>query len=147
MEAILFIGIQAVGKSSFYVERFYQSHLRINLDMLKTRHREALIFQACLEAKQPLVIDNTNPTALDRQRYLEPARKAGFRCVGYYFSSRVEDALARNRGRPEEQQVPAAAIFGAAGKLQRPALEEGFDELFYVELDSPRGFLVKEWQP
>lgn len=141
------MGIQAAGKSSFYRARFSNTHLRINLDMLKTRHREQLIFQACLQAKQPFVIDNTNPAALDRQRYLEPAKKAGFRCVGYYFSSRVEAALERNRGRAPEEQVPDAAILGAAGKLERPSLAEGFDELFYVELSSPEGFAVKEWQP
>ncbi|MCB9352743.1 MAG: ATP-binding protein, partial [Lewinellaceae bacterium] len=32
MEGILFIGIQASGKSTFYKERFFNSHLRISLD-------------------------------------------------------------------------------------------------------------------
>jgi predicted kinase len=51
MEAILFIGIPASGKSTFYKERFFTTHIRVNLDMLKTRKREALILQACLVAK------------------------------------------------------------------------------------------------
>jgi hypothetical protein len=50
MEAVIFIGLQAAGKSSFYLDRFFNTHIRINLDMLKTRHREQLIFQACLLA-------------------------------------------------------------------------------------------------
>ncbi len=62
MEAIIFIGLQASGKSSFYKEKFIDTHIRINLDMLKTRYREKVLFDACLKAKQPLVIDNTNPT-------------------------------------------------------------------------------------
>jgi transcriptional regulator with XRE-family HTH domain len=37
VEAIIFVGIQASGKSTFYRERFFDTHLRINLDMLKTR--------------------------------------------------------------------------------------------------------------
>ena len=40
MEMVLFVGIQATGKSSFYLERFFRTHVRINLDMLKTHHRE-----------------------------------------------------------------------------------------------------------
>jgi predicted kinase len=32
---ILFIGLQTSGKSSFYKERFFQSHVRIDLNMLK----------------------------------------------------------------------------------------------------------------
>ena len=51
MEAILFIGIQAVGKSTFYKERFFATHVRIRLDMFKTRQREQLILQACIAAQ------------------------------------------------------------------------------------------------
>ena len=40
MELILLIGIQASGKSTFFKRRYCDTHVRINLDMLKTRHRE-----------------------------------------------------------------------------------------------------------
>jgi len=36
---ILLMGIQAAGKSEFCKRRFYRTHIRLNLDMLKTRHR------------------------------------------------------------------------------------------------------------
>ncbi|PPT07188.1 polynucleotide kinase 3-phosphatase-like [Geitlerinema sp. FC II] len=72
IKSIIFAGIKGSGKSTFYFQYFANTHLRINLDMLKTRHREKLIFEACLYAKQPLVIDNTNPTKLDRARYISP---------------------------------------------------------------------------
>ena len=42
MQLILFTGVQASGKSTFYQQYFYHTHLRINLDMLKTRHREKI---------------------------------------------------------------------------------------------------------
>ncbi len=42
MEAVIFIGIQATGKSIFYKDRFFKTHIRINLDMLRTMNREAL---------------------------------------------------------------------------------------------------------
>ena len=53
------------------------------------------------------VVDNTNPTRAERQVYIRAAREAGFRVVGYYFRSRVEECRRRNEGRPEEQRVPA----------------------------------------
>ncbi len=82
MVLILFIGLQASGKSTFYRRRFIDSQLRINLDMLRTRHRERLLFESGLPAKQDIVIDNTNPTIKDRARYIVPARRAGFRVTG-----------------------------------------------------------------
>ncbi|MDJ0635658.1 MAG: AAA family ATPase [Xenococcaceae cyanobacterium MO_188.B29] len=91
MEAIIFVGLQASGKSSFYREKFIDTHIRINLDMLKTRHREKILFNACLEAKQPFVIDNTNPTIADRSRYIEPAKAKGFKIIGYYFQPNLEE--------------------------------------------------------
>ncbi|MGF1577978.1 MAG: AAA family ATPase [Gemmataceae bacterium] len=145
MQAVLLIGIQATGKSSFYKERFFRSHVRINLDMLKTRHREKLLLEACLTIKQKFVIDNTNPTVDDRAKYLKPAMNAGFEIVGYYFQSRVNDCLPRNAQRPEEERVPEAAIYGTAGKLQIPTYEEGFDVLHYVWITKD-GFRVAEWR-
>lgn len=68
--AIIFIGIQATGKSTFFRERFSDSHVRINLDMLKTRHREAKLLSVCIETHQSFVIDNTNPSRKERARYL-----------------------------------------------------------------------------
>jgi hypothetical protein len=44
MERILFIGIQVMEKSTFYRERFFRTHVRVNLDMLGTRHREEWLF-------------------------------------------------------------------------------------------------------
>jgi predicted ABC-type ATPase len=104
MEAILFAGIQGVGKSTYYAARFADSHVRINLDMLTTRHRERILLSACLQAGQPFVADNTNLTAADRARYIGPARAAGFVVVGYYFQSRVHEAIERNRSRPTPVQ-------------------------------------------
>ena len=75
-EAIIFIGIQGAGKSTFFRERFFDTHVRINLDMLRTRTREKALLEACLQSGQSFVVDNTNPLAEDRKRYLEPARAA-----------------------------------------------------------------------
>ena len=145
MEAVIFIGIQATGKSSFYLEQFWRTHVRLNMDMLRTRHREGLLLRACVEGKQPFVVDNTNPSASERARYIMPARSAGFRIAGYYFCSSVAEALKRNALRADGERIPVRGIFGTHKRLQLPAYSEGFDELFYVTLNADGRFKVEEW--
>lgn len=146
MQAVIFVGIQAIGKSTFYQRRFFRTHVRINLDMLRTRHRERMMVQACLDAKQPFVVDNTNPTVADRQRYIGAAKAVDFEVIGYYFRSDVDASLARNGGRPQEEQVPEKAILGTYKRLEIPTVQEGFDQLFYVRTDEEGQFVVEEWQ-
>jgi predicted kinase len=146
MELILFIGIQATGKSSFYRERFFDTHVRVNLDMLKTRHRESLLVAACLEGKIPFVVDNTNLTRDNRSRYIAAAKAKRFVVRGYFFRSRAADSLARNIKREGKARVPDLAIRGASARLQLPSLEEGFDSLHFVRLDGPSQFNVEDWK-
>lgn len=147
MEAIIFVGLPGSGKSSFYRERFFNSHVRISLDLLKTRRREARFLDVCLETNQRFVIDNTNPTRADRSRFIEAVKAARVRYTisGYYFESKVEDCLRRNAQRAGIERVPDVAIFSAAKKLELPTLDERFDQLFYVRL-SESGFVVDEWK-
>ena len=147
MEAVIFIGVQGSGKSSFYLARFYRTHVRINLDMLRTRHREGLLLSACVEGKTRFVVDNTNTTAAERARYIAPARAARFQVVGYYFRSSLPDALRRNSLRPENERVPEKGIIGTYKRLQLPGPAEGFDALYYVTVDEfTKGFTLEEWQ-
>lgn len=146
MELILFMGLQATGKSSFYRERYFRSHVRLNLDMLKTRHRFELLFAACLEAKAKVVIDNTNLTAAERAPYIERAKQAGFRVEGFFFESRVADAQRRNLLRAEDERVPELAIPGSSKRLEHPRMDEGFEKLSFVRIDDEKGFVVEDWK-
>ena len=144
MEAVIFVGVQGSGKSTFYRERFFDTHVRINLDMLRTRHREQLLLAACLAGKQPFVIDNTNPLAADRARYIGPAREAGFRVVVYFFETSLADAIRRNKERAGQQRIPIPAIAGTMRKLQPPRAEEGFDAVYNVTISSEGAFVISE---
>ncbi|WP_323847078.1 ATP-binding protein [Microbulbifer magnicolonia] len=144
MKGIIFIGLQASGKSTFYLEHFYKTHIRLNLDMLKTRHREKILFDACLESKQPVVIDNTNPTRKDRQKYVAGFKNHRFEVVGYYFAASLEDCLESNSRRQGRDRVPEAGIRATCRKLELPALAEGFDQLYRVTLKEGR-YRVEAW--
>jgi predicted kinase len=144
VEAVIFCGVQGSGKSTFYRERFADSHVRINLDMLRTRSREQILVRACIDAKQPFVVDNTNPTIETRRRYIVPARIAGFNLVSVYFHTLLGDAIARNRARPREEQLRPGAIVGTYRSLQPPSKQEGYARIYLVRMDDETGFVVTE---
>ena len=145
VEAVILIGVPAAGKSTFYRERFFRTHVRINLDMLRTRRRESTLLQACIQAKQSFVVDNTNVSIEDRARYIERAKSAGYRIVGYYFECSLEDAIRRNRQRPPEDRIPEVAIRARRNLLQRPRMCEGFDALHSVSTNARDEFVVCDW--
>lgn len=145
MEGIIFVGIQASGKSSFFQRFFYKTHVRISLDMLKTRHRESILVNACIEAKQPFVIDNTNPSLEERRKYIEKLKNSGLSIKGYYFQSNIKECLARNEMREGDEKIPEVGVKGTYNRLELPSFDEGFDELFYVSMRHNE-FVVKEWE-
>ena len=145
MEAVIFIGIQGTGKSSFYHERFFHTHVRINLDMLKTKNRFRLLLTACLEGGQPFVLDNTNVTKEVRAEFIALAKAAGFRVVGYYFRSDLASALTRNSERVSAARIPDVGVLGTYKKLEIPQAAEGFDALYYVRIDPEGKFQIEEW--
>ena len=134
MQSVIFVGIQASGKSSFYKEKFADSHIRINLDMVKTRHREKSLINCCLSIGQAFVIDNTNYQKADRLRYIPAIKEKGFKIKLFYFSSNIKDCLKRNESR--EKPIPELGILGTYKKLELPSMSEEFDEMFYVKLEN-----------
>lgn len=132
MECIIFVGIQASGKSTFYQTNFFKTHMRINLDMLRTRHREQIYLTASLEAKQPFVIDNTNPTIEERKKYIDAAKRNRFKVVGYYFEPDYELSYARNELREGTAKIPEVGLKSTMKNLQMPTYAEGFDTLYLI---------------
>jgi predicted kinase len=143
MEAVIFVGIQGAGKTSFYRARFFDTHVRISLDMLRTRYREQQFLNTCIATRQRFVVDNTNPTRADRMRYIAPARACGFKLCAYFFKTELANAICRNNLRTPQQRVPPVALTATRRKLQLPDSEEGFDSIFTVELTSHGEFIVE----
>ena len=142
-EVVILMGMQGSGKPTFFKQRFVDTHLRINLDMLMTRRREQRLVEACLAAGQSFVVDNTNPTRYDRSRYIGPAKAAGFQVVGYYFDSDFEACRRRNEQRPADQVVPIGGLHATHARLEPPCRDEGFDKLFAVRVGAGGGFVIR----
>jgi predicted kinase len=144
MEAIIFSGLQATGKTTFYNERFSKTHARISLDILGTRAREASLLRTIIAAKKPFVVDNTNVTQEQRKMYIDMARNAGYKVTGYYFHGEIKDILRRNQQRTGKAVIPKGGIFGTRKRLQIPTKGEGFDELFTVSIQPNNEFRIEK---
>lgn len=142
--AIVLMGLQASGKSTFYRQRFTDC-VHINLDTLHTRNKERLLLQECLEAGRPFAVDNTNLTAADRAVYIRAAREYGYRVEGYFLQSVLADCMERNRSRTGKARVPDVALLGSCRRLELPSAEEGFDRLYFVRTEKGT-FTVEPWR-
>ena len=138
------MGIQGSGKSEF-CSRFLADAERINLDTLNTRNKERLAIEECQEKGLDYVIDNTNPTREDRSRYIPDAKQRGYRVVGYFMQSRLQECIDRNNRREGKAKVPAKAIAMTSNRLEMPSKDEGFDELYFVANDGTE-MKISEWR-
>ena len=133
-DMIIFIGIPASGKTTFYQQNFAEKHVHISLDILHTRNREDDMLEDTLISEKFCVIDNTNVTAAERAKYIEAGKKYGYKVIGYYFRSSIDECRIRNEQRQGKKQVPEVALRDKAAHLERPSKQEGFDELYYVKI-------------
>lgn len=133
MEAVIFIGVQGSGKSTYYREHFFHTHVRLSLDLLRTRHRHAQFLETCLSTLQRFVIDNTNVKRSERAVYIAAAKAAGFRVIGYYFDVDLQLAVERNSRRLGRDFIPPKGLVGTFRQIERPTLDEGFDALYTLQ--------------
>lgn len=145
MQAIIFIGIQATGKSTFYKANFFNSHVRLSMDLLNTRNKENHFLDVCFQTQTSFVIDNTNPSSEERKKYIELAKANKYEVVGYYFSSSISEAIKRNNQRTGKEKIPEIGIKACHGRLELPTKTEGFDKLYFVSTDNNE-FNVETWK-
>lgn len=144
-QAIIFMGIQASGKTTFYEQMLAdKGYTHISLDVLHTRKKEDLLLVDCLENGRSLVVDNTNPEVSVREKYITKAKEYGYQVIGIFFQSRVKDCMRRNEQRG--LKVPQKAIACTSRNLQLPSLEEGFDELYFVSINNNNQFKISPWR-
>lgn len=146
VELVVFVGLQASGKSTFFRERFAATHAHVSKDLFPNNRnrnrRQAQLIETALSAGTPVVVDNTNPTVQDRREITVLGRERGARISGYYFDSGVRRCIGRNRQREGKARVPDVAIYATAKRLVPPSLSEGFDELFRVRVTGDGTFEV-----
>jgi predicted kinase len=142
---VVLIGLPASGKTTFYKARF-PNHVHVSKDLMRSArnkaHRQETLVRQALSSGHSVVIDNTNVTLKERCELISQAKQFGARIIGYYFAPALSENFARNRLRKGVDKVPDVAIFAAAKLLEKPGYEEGYDELYKVEIRKGHGFRV-----
>jgi predicted kinase len=149
-ELVVFTGLQASGKTSFYRERFAATHVHVSKDAWpnarnKERRQQRLI-EEHLRAGRSVVVDNTNPTPNEREPLIALGRAAEARLSSYSFVVTVEEALRRNATRQGRARIEEVGIFSVAKRLLAPSSAEAFDRFFEVTL-TDAGFAVRMLEP
>jgi predicted kinase len=132
-EAVIFVGLQGSGKTTYYKKHFADTHAHVSRDVQQTVERERALIRDCLQSRRSFVVDNTNATRTVRAPYIREAQAAGFRVLAYFFDVPVRTAIGRNNHRKDKKAIPVPAILRAAKTLQPPSADEGFDEVRTVE--------------
>jgi predicted kinase len=134
MEIIVFCGLQASGKTSYYVQNFLNTHARVSLDLLNTRNKEKKYLDFYLSMQQKIVVDNTNPTKAIRKKYLDAALAKKYKTICYYFKSTVDESIARNNQRQGKSKVSEVAIKSTKKQFEIPGPIERFQEIWEISL-------------
>jgi len=149
MQLVIFIGLQASGKTTFFRTHFADTHELISKDLMRNNknknRRQAELIAAAFEEGRSVVVDNTNPTVEDRTKLISLGQAYGVQIIGYYFASRVSECLQRNHHRSGKAKVPEVGIYATAKKLVVPTFSEGFDKVFYVQIDTEGTFEITPW--
>lgn len=150
MELIIFIGLQASGKSTFFHKYLAATHVLVSKDLMRNNRnrarRQAELVEAALQEGCSVVVDNTNPTVEDRASLIELGHLYSAQILGYYFESKVKDCLERNQQRSGKARVPDVGIYATIKKLVPPTYSEGFHQLFYVRMVGDSNFEVRPWR-
>jgi predicted kinase len=136
VELVVFVGLQASGKSSYYASRYAATHVHVSKDLLgHARHKhdkQMRLVEQALRTGRSVVVDNTNPRKADRAALIDLARATGATPLAVWFTAPVAECLRRNAAREGKARVPAVAIYSTARKLETPTLEEGFARIIEI---------------
>jgi predicted kinase len=141
LELVIFVGLQASGKSTYFREYLSATHEHVSKDLFpraaKKDERQTQIIIGMLGAGKSVVVDNTNPTPVVRAPLIELGRRHGARVIAINFEATVKGSLERNRSREGDAKVPDVAIFATSRKLKPATADEGFDEIRTVTIEPP----------
>ena len=139
-EAVIFVGLQGSGKTTYFEKHFAATHVHVSRDVQGTAERELALALECLRSGRSFVVDDTNATRAVRAQYVREAKMAGFSVVAYFFDTPVRTAIWRNNHRKDKKPIPVPAMLRTAKRLERPSVAEGVDEVRTVaEKETLRG--------
>uniref|UniRef100_A0A336MJT2 CSON000292 protein n=1 Tax=Culicoides sonorensis TaxID=179676 RepID=A0A336MJT2_CULSO len=136
-EVIVMVGMPASGKSSFARKHFETSgYAYINRDSLGSWQKCVSALEKAIQENKSAVIDNTNPDAESRKRYIEVAKKRKIPCRCFVMATTEAQAKHNNVFReltdPFHSVIKDMVFHGYKSKFQEPSLKEGFTQIVKV---------------
>jgi len=140
-ELILMVGPAGSGKSTLS-RTFGSKYVRINQDELgKEGHKEQ--FNLSLHAGHNIIIDRMSFSKEQRARYLEPAKKAGYKCYIKVLHENFDTCLERMKKREfhptiKDEKTAKKVLNFFFSKYERPTPDEADEiEFRYPEGEKP----------
>jgi bifunctional polynucleotide phosphatase/kinase len=151
-ELVVLVGSPASGKSTlsrrYFVPKAYE---RVNRDTLKTKEKCWKAAREALQEGKSVVVDNTNPSAADREVYVKMARAAGVKCRCLWLQTDRQLAGHLNTLREVThgvRRIPDVGFNMFKKNFQKPTAAEGFDAIvevpFVPEFDDGKDAMTKD---
>ncbi|XP_071953496.1 uncharacterized protein F21D5.5-like [Antedon mediterranea] len=135
-DLIIMVGPPACGKSAFY-RNYLEKHgyVRVNQDTLKTQAKCLALASDSIKGGKSVVIDNTNPSSVTREAYIQVAKKNGYgvRCVVMDVPVELAKHLnyvRQNYTKSAVRRIPNVAYNMYKKNFTEPKKSEGIDEIF-----------------
>lgn len=138
-ELVIFVGFPASGKSHFAMTYLIPNgYVHVNRDILGTWQKCVSECSKAIQNGIRVVIDNTNPDAESRSRYIDYAKQYQVPCRCFLFTCSIEQARHNNLFRqlhsPNDKNmgVTEMVLNSYKSKYQEPTLKEGFTEILKI---------------
>ncbi len=136
-EVVVMVGLPGCGKSAWVKRHLAASHVVVSRDLwpnaLRRDLRRRRAIGDALADGLDVVVDDINPSPLERAPVISIAREHGARVRAVYIDRPLRECLERNAARSGPAAVPVAGVLAAARRLVRPTPGEGFDQVDTVE--------------
>lgn len=136
IELYVMCGVPGSGKSTFSRKLAEEKGLeRFSFDEMKCFRLEEFMRPAikAIQEGKNVILDTTNLRVNVRKKVLQYMEEIPCRKVVVYMDTSLEQCLYRNAHR--ETRLQDCIIESIYRSLQKPTLEEGWDEIIYVKED------------
>ncbi|EFA06186.1 Bifunctional polynucleotide phosphatase/kinase-like Protein [Tribolium castaneum] len=136
-EVIIMVGTPGSGKS-YFCKNFLvaKGYVHVSRDKLGSWQKCAKMLEDCLQKKQSVVIDNTNPDKESRQRFIDVAKRNQVDCRCFLMTTSHKQAKHNNRFREmtDKSHTPVGDLVLNSYKkgFQEPEMAEGFSEIVKI---------------